>query len=233
MKSSIITKFFSQVWRDELVKINTALLKKPISLPWMRSREIDILVELLTNLKPKRSLEWGAGYSSKYFSQFLPTNFEWHSIEHNKDWSETAKNLVSNPNIHIHYVPSNAENDAIFNEKNDGNYTEFKNYLEYPSQLGLFDFIFIDGRARVECVKKAASLLTENGVILLHDANRKHYQSVFTMFKESCFLGDNRTNSGGIWIATNGNPKIDTILNIEFNKQLWQFYTTFSKFIKV
>jgi hypothetical protein len=55
--------------------------------PWMKEREVDIIEEILSKLQPRNSLEWGAGYSTTYFTKFLQKDAKWTSIEHNKDWA--------------------------------------------------------------------------------------------------------------------------------------------------
>jgi hypothetical protein len=55
--------------------------------PWMEEREVDIIEEILSKLQPRNSLEWGAGYSTIYFTKFLQKDAKWTSIEHNKDWA--------------------------------------------------------------------------------------------------------------------------------------------------
>ena len=56
-------------------------------------------------------------------------------------------------------------------------------YLE-PAQIRgkRFPFIFVDGRMRVECLEVARRLVTDDGVILLHDADRLEYQDSIKRF---------------------------------------------------
>ena len=56
--------------------------------PWMKYREIEIIEEIIKNLKPKKCLEWGAGYSTLYFPRLLDSDAKWISIEHEKEWFE-------------------------------------------------------------------------------------------------------------------------------------------------
>jgi hypothetical protein len=57
------------------------------------------------------------------------------------------------------------------------------NYSHTPLELGgNFDFIFIDGRRRVECAYVAALVASENSVVVVHDYRRDRYQSILALF---------------------------------------------------
>jgi hypothetical protein len=57
------------------------------------------------------------------------------------------------------------------------------NYSTFPLSFGRkFDFIFIDGRRRMECAFMAALLSHENTTIVLHDYRRYRYQPVTALF---------------------------------------------------
>jgi len=47
---------------------------------------------------------------------------------------------------------------------------------------GKFDFIFIDGRRRMECAFVAALLASEDAVIVIHDYRRNRYQTILSLF---------------------------------------------------
>ena len=79
--------------RDIIDLILRKALHIPSKKPWMRYREIEILKEILKKLRPKKCLEWGAGYSTLYFPKLLPEGTEWISIEHAKVWAEKVKHL--------------------------------------------------------------------------------------------------------------------------------------------
>jgi len=126
------------------------LLRHPVK-PWMRHKEIDIIVELIKKKKPKYCLEWGAGYSTVYFPRFLNDNALWISVEHDEKWANRIRYMIRRPNIKIYYVPPN--NYPWTDEYNDGTYADLKDYVDFPKKLGMkFDFILVDGRARKDCL---------------------------------------------------------------------------------
>jgi len=50
-------------------------------------------------------------------------------------------------------------------------------------QEGSFDFVFIDGILREQCLVKAKDLLEEDGIVMLHDAERTSYQEGIIGYK--------------------------------------------------
>lgn len=88
----IVTKF-----RDTISK---NIFSKMVIKPYMQEKEITIIEEILCNLKPENCLEWGAGYSTIYFTKFIKKSAKWLSIEHDKEWSnKLSYYLLLNPVI--------------------------------------------------------------------------------------------------------------------------------------
>jgi predicted O-methyltransferase YrrM len=50
--------------------------------PWMKFMEIEVIEELLTRSRPQKCLEWGAGYGTIYFPEFLSGGATWLAVEH-------------------------------------------------------------------------------------------------------------------------------------------------------
>src|SRR3990172_8320657 len=159
---------------------------EPDNKPWMRYREIEIIKEILKKLKPKACLEWGAGYSTLYFPQFLANSARWFSVEHDKTWTEKIKALNANNNVAITCVEPN--HFPWTDELNDGSYSDLTDYIEYPLQHAPYDFVLIDGRARNFCVKKAYELVSADGLVLLHDDNRPHYRQETGIYPQQFLL---------------------------------------------
>ena len=66
-----VTLMASQVGRDVWDRVRRKVLRIEVLRPWMRHRELDVLVDLLVHLQPRRCLEWGAGYSTAFFPGLL------------------------------------------------------------------------------------------------------------------------------------------------------------------
>ena len=132
--------------------------KKNIKPMDMAQVHIDYFKRLLKEYKKVDVLEWGSGYSTRYFPEFMQKEgieYTWKAIEHNPYWASVVASWgVKNVSLTL------ADKDS-------------KEYLE-PS--GRYDIIFVDGRNRSQCLKNAKKLLKKGGVVLLHDAQRKRYQ---------------------------------------------------------
>ena len=190
----------------------------------MYQKEIDLLTEALLSFKPKRCLEWGSGFSTVYFPYLLGKDFSWTSIEHNQQWYDIIREANKDSRVQIVHIKPDREN---YSDK-DGTYEDFKSYIEYPE--GKFDFIFIDGRARKDCVKKSYELITDNGLVVLHDANRLHYHEHLDLFKHQVLFDDHHTKYGGIWLGSKETP-ITNLLDIEKHKKVWRRHDRLAKIL--
>ncbi len=205
----------------------------------MRHREIDLIADLLTNLRPASSLEWGAGNGTQYFTQHLPPQARWLSVEHDERWAAAVAEQIDNPNVTVVCRAPNSEpapgiyTSGTYTAENDGTYEDFRDYIEYPSDHGPFDFVMVDGRARSHCVLKAAELLANDGLVLLHDANRTYYHESLRDFASHAFFLDHRSGAGGIWIGTNSRRPLSDFLDVDFYGRLWNRYARIGRVVNV
>lgn len=120
-----------------------------------------ILERWLLKIKPERIIEWGPGLSTDIMLKHCP-DAKILSIEHNRKWFNIAKSKAS-PNFQL-----------VFKEVACLNST----YATCAYNFLQCDFAFVDGRRRVECCLVALTMLSERGVVMLHDWNRINYQRV-------------------------------------------------------
>ncbi|MFA5153831.1 MAG: hypothetical protein WC554_14870 [Clostridia bacterium] len=145
-----------------------------------------------------RWLEWGSGNSSVYYVNLLASkkiHFEFYSMEHNPEWYKNAKRLITNPNFHIYLFD--------YNKYTRGElvYTCMKKYVEFPRSLNIkFDFIFIDGRKRVRCLKESKLLLNKGGILFLDNAERAYYSEGMSLFPSGHIIHDKKWDG---WIFYN------------------------------
>jgi hypothetical protein len=107
-------------------------------------------------------LEWGAGFSTKYFTDFLiraGIPYSWDAMESDEGWANHVRGLGL-PGVTVTLADKDSEE-----------------YLKPPKAK--YDLIYVDGRNRVRCLKKARELLAPGGSVLLHDAQREKYQDGF------------------------------------------------------
>src|SRR5690606_17583116 len=123
----------------------------------------------------------------------------WMAIEHDRDWAKEIEGKNTNPKVKIVYV---APEVPTWNNRDDwskdGSYSDFKSYVDYPEKQAPYDFIMIDGRARVDCLKKASEILDVQGTVVFHDCNRAHYRQYQDLFQYGQFITDHRTTHGGL-----------------------------------
>ncbi|HPM31869.1 MAG TPA: hypothetical protein PLJ60_16155 [Chryseolinea sp.] len=224
----------SQYFRDVKDKFNRKLFKK-FEMPWMKSKELDIITEIITKLQPTTCFEWGSGFSTLMLPGMLPDMKYWHSLEHHKEWYEFIVKENKDPRVTISLVePDDAEYMKLkgkYDLKKEGIYEDFKTYIEFPTTLNKkFDFIFIDGRARKECLKKAFDLVTDRGVVIVHDANRDDYFADLPAFQSTFHLKDYRHHrkQGGIWIGRKSG-KVSDILDTDHHAKIWKQHETVAK----
>lgn len=120
--------------------------------------------------------EYGSGSSTLFFEDLFD---EVHSVEHDQEWFKIIKSRIVKANVY--YVPPKKTNNPIYKSKKIGyKNCDFYEYVNFIKSLGTkFDVIFIDGRAREECMILAKDFLNPNGILILDDSNRRRYKKVF------------------------------------------------------
>ncbi|SFM79504.1 glycosyltransferase [Methylobacterium pseudosasicola] len=130
-------------------------------------------------------LEWGSGETTKLLCQIAetrPAPFVL-TIDHNLIYQKTVAELLPRYEfLHLRCFdlqgPSYCQADT------------FPSYSSYPKTLGLtFDVVLVDGRRRVECALVAFQILSENGIVLLHDYRRTRYAPMMCLF-ETVYAGN-------------------------------------------
>ena len=168
--------------------------------PWMTPQEIIIIEEVLKNLKSKRCLEWGSGYSTLVFPKLAGQDAKWLAIEHNHDWALKIKELNKKPNVTISYIAPNKF--PWSDENNDGDLLDLKDYVEFPSQFAPFDFILVAGRARKDCLIKAYNLCEDDGIVILHDAERRYYHQSLKLYKYQFSFFEHTQGRIRLWMGS-------------------------------
>lgn len=205
--------------RDISADVRRKLFSRP-DVPWMKAKELDIVVELLARLAPARCLEWGAGGSTLYFPPRIPGLTRWLSIEHSREWADRVRSRNAVPQVEVVHLPPDIRHTA---PGTDASVREdFQTYVTWPeAQAGRFDFILVDGRDRGPCLHAAFRLVEDRGVVVLHDANREFYFKHAPPFAYQERFTDWRTGQGGIWIGSKARP-LDEILDVARHRRVWR-----------
>ena len=145
--------------------------RKINGLPFMQQIDIDAMAKVIEEIRPERVLEYGAGVSSLYWPQRYPFIKIWIAMEHQLDWAlQIAGNGVEALNVVL-----------VFDGK-------WETYTQPPNGLAPFNLIIVDGVFRRKCIEEAHKYLASDGVVLVHDASRKDFVGLETIFPHSEML---------------------------------------------
>lgn len=220
-------RVLTQLLRDRRAK--AAQRRGQSTTPWMKAKELDVMVDALATLSPEQCLEWGAGASTLYFPPRLPSIVSWLAIEHHRSWYETTIAKNQDPRVTIICIPP--DHGDYPDTRKEGTYEDFRSYVDHPAGLDRrFDFIFIDGRARAACLTQAFDLVTDQGLVILHDANREYYVRTLPPFANLLRLTDYRTDGGGILLASRGRA-IEEFIDVGLHQRLWRGHDRFAKWV--
>jgi hypothetical protein len=143
--------------------------------------EFQDLLNQYLHFKTGNILEWGAGHSTKAIVNEIeqrsyngPKFFL--TIDENEPYLMAVTSDVSSF-AYLHPIVLSQVGET------KGQDDAGSNYSSYPLTLGKkFDFIFIDGRRRVECAFISALLCHEKTIVVMHDYRRERYQSVTALY---------------------------------------------------
>eukprot|EP00177_Eucheuma_denticulatum_P007938 GFKZ01014453.1.p1 GENE.GFKZ01014453.1~~GFKZ01014453.1.p1 ORF type:complete len:327 (+),score=31.09 GFKZ01014453.1:360-1340(+) len=153
--------------------------KVDFSKVWMGDLEITLALMHLRDIRTY--LEWGSGGSTLNFAPFARDRVV--SIEHDDSWCEKIRNetgRMANLSSKIDYrcvpkeqFPRTGLDQAAYHW--DGSYITFWKYVDEIVRVdedARYDFVLVDGRARVDCAIRALSFLTSTSKLVLHDSSR-------------------------------------------------------------
>lgn len=108
-------------------------------------------------------LEYGSGESTIEICKLVKNLI---SVEHNIEWYNKVKDKIQSNVTYLFEKP----NSSFSEGGDDGNYEQFKSYIECPEKYGPYDIVIIDGRARYECAKFINEKCShDNTIIFIHD----------------------------------------------------------------
>lgn len=158
--------WFNSFYKKESVDKNS----NPI--PWYSYSFIKFLEPRFK--KEFRVFEYGSGNSTLWFSKYVKAV---KAVEHDKNWYEKVRAKL----------PSNAE--LVYREIENKNYAKEVSTSNYK-----YDIVIIDGVDRNNCVYESINSLSQSGVIIFDNSERKDYKEsikyLFSKgFKEINFMG--------------------------------------------
>ena len=168
-----------------ILKLYDSLLKSPYGKqkPWLSPASIGILDKCLNS--SMIGLEYGSGRSTRFFSKRLK---QLVSIEHHQEWYDLVSKELNDEGIrnvtYLKIAATQSESKKDIEVRYRSDYIEDNsNYQDYYERVSdfpdaYFDFVLIDGRARVECSVRAVSKLKSGGIFVLDNSERRRYMIV-------------------------------------------------------
>ncbi|MCZ7684802.1 MAG: hypothetical protein M5U28_40910 [Sandaracinaceae bacterium] len=208
---------------------------------WMSKRDADLFEHVLLRQAEARPLlrvlEWGAGKSTRYFTNLLSQRgvlFHWVSLEYDRVFFEedVAPHLPLLPAARVSRIERGglipepqmllrsrfpAVDFVLFDygrlrpflpEGGADRTVSMDDYVGLPATLGVaFDLVLVDGRKRRRCLLEAARVISDEGVAVLHDAQRPYYHCAFGAFPAHQSLGDI------LWVGARYGATLERVLS--------------------
>ena len=148
--------------------------------PWIAPRATSILKRILT--KDLIGLEFGSGVSSVFIAKRISKLV---SVEHNEPWYKRVEDLLEKYELYnvdrrlikpgqIKDLPQNPTKAEQREMKYGHSYFDYSNYSQMISEFAdkHFDFVLIDGRARVDCFFNSIYKIKNGGFIILNGSSQ-------------------------------------------------------------
>lgn len=134
--------------------------------PWMNFPMVRFLEGRLR--KDHHMFEYGCGFSTSFYAKRVAGIT---AVEHSEAWAALVKETL----------PDNARL-RLRGEDVDGGYASAVEEEGAP-----YDIVMIDGKDRLNCLRRSLKCLTEAGVVILDDSQRSFYREAFGMAREAGF----------------------------------------------
>jgi len=157
-------------------------------------RELPIMIDIWVTYKAKSWLEkwfkphhvgweFGSGYSTIWIAKkvkFLT------SVDNNKGWHDQVRKMIKN------YKISNVK---LFYEADLSVYPLIIDVCDNET----LDFLYVDGRNRVACVKSGYIKIKKGGILILDNSDRERYGEAFKLLSDWPRLDFAGSGRGGEW----------------------------------
>jgi len=199
---------------DAARRLVSRLTGKDLPLPWMTALDSRAVAHIVRSADPRYVLEWGSGHSTGRFPREATHLKRWVTVEHDAAWHERIKERERHGAVELALVPPDRP------AASGGDGPTFKDYVAYPAGLGLrFDLVIIDGQARLECLRATPALLSERGLMILHDAHRYDYAALLGGLGPPVELEDPRNGFRILVVGARTDPR--SVLDMAFLEGLY------------
>lgn len=203
--------------------------------PAMTRKEMRILKRVFLSFPKNQTInifEYGMGFSTLYFAKFLQNmgrSFHIDSLDNNRFWYEKVTAMIRNEKL-SDSVTLHLREFAPFWEKSGWNWQapqmhgtfapsmpEENEYIVLPQTLHKhYNVIFVDARFRRRCLETALQAVDHRGIVILHDAQKKQYQSSTELYRHSRFIDSGKyfpfaRKQYQIWLGSPTNTLVEEI----------------------
>lgn len=155
-----------------------------LDLPWWSYRAIRAVDRFLGMRPGARVFEFGSGASTPWLARRAGSV---HTVEHDLGFIPAVERILEGfDNVELHVVEAIPAEDiagATIRSERDGHEgLDFSDYVATIDRVGgPFDLIVVDGRARVECLRRSLPHLAADGAIVFDDVERQRYAPALSM----------------------------------------------------
>jgi hypothetical protein len=183
-RNNLLRDRTKKYWLRSLFGFQNVEVLVSLDVPWWPYSAAKTIEDFLYDKVSPKVFEWGSGASTIWLANRADQVV---SIEHDQEWAVKMHALlvargIDNTKI-IHVPAPQTASPVVRSNKAGYELLDFANYVDAIDGFEQFDLIVIDGRARLDCLKKAKLHLKEGGMILLDNSNRKRYQVLDDQFE--------------------------------------------------
>ncbi len=169
-------------WAYSLFCAHDSLAIAQLDVPWWTYGAIDAVEQWLdARAAPVRAFEWGSGASTIWLAKRVDSV---DSVEHHRGFGEMMQaelaDLASARASHVELTviePVPSETPTVGSKKEGMSGLDFTDYVGRIDEVGgSFDLIVIDGRAREACLTAALPHLTDGGIVVFDNTQRRRYR---------------------------------------------------------
>ena len=154
--------------------------------PWMTYEAAEFLSGWLQ--KGMNVFEWGSGGSTIFFAKHAGRVT---ALEHEEAWAAQVRAALAEreiTNAQVEHLPPepdaaatawDAGDPSVFSSSGEQfRGQSFQRYVTFIDQFpeASFDLVVVDGRSRPACLQRGMAKVKPGGVLLLDNAERRHYQ---------------------------------------------------------
>lgn len=174
-QATYLRSLFSVYDAEDLAKLD---------LPWWSYRAIRAVDRFLERRPGARVFEFGSGASTPWLARRTGSV---HTVEHDLDFIPVVERILDGfDNVELHVVEAVPLDDisgpAVRSEREGHEHLDFSDYVATIDRVGgPFDLIVVDGRARVESLRRSLPHLAADGAIVFDDVERARYAPALSM----------------------------------------------------